>query len=232
MNPLLKPLLRFGLSAVIAAVLWSLLGALEETERTATTDSGGAALAAEPSASAVSAMPPGNEVVVLRRELTALREEVALLRAQVLAQTAAGSEIEQPEDAGIGSGKETSAQALEQASQEAAQRHSERLETIESALLGESVDPSWSLEASRGIEQVFARGMYRQARLLGVECRATLCRVDVLHQGPEEIQQFAASFPAEVAGYANRMTMRQMLNEDGTVTTVLYLGRDGYPFPS
>jgi hypothetical protein len=225
-------LLGFGLSVVIAAVLWSLLGALEEPELTSYANPGDAVQTAQPPAPAVNGTSPGNELAVLRREIAALRAEVALLRGQVLAQAVAPPEAEHPEDAGIDSGEGASGQALEQASREAEQRHAERLEAIQSALLGESVDPAWSLEATGGIEQVFTRGLFREARLLGVECRASLCRVEVLHQDPAELPQFTASFPAEVAAYANRMTMRQTLNEDGSVVTVLYLGREGYPFPA
>lgn len=232
MSPLVRPLLGVGLSVVIAAALWSLLGALEASALTSKTNPGDAVQAGQPPAPALNATSPGNELAVLRREIAALRAEVALLRGQVLAETAARSEAEHPEDTGIDSEEGTSGQALEQASREAEQRHAERVEAIEAALLGESVDSAWSLEASGGIEQVFTRGLFREARLLGVECRASLCRVEVLHRSPAELPQFTATFPAEVAAYANRMTMRQTLNEDGSVITVLYLGREGYPFPA
>lgn len=232
MKPVVRNLLGLGFYAVIAAVSWSLMGAVKEPEFASGTGPGDTVLTEKPPVPAANSMSAGNEAAVLRRELAALREEVVLLRGRVMAQTVTRSEPEQPEDAGSDSTEVFSAKALEQAVQAAERRHADRLEAVESALLGESVDPDWSLQASRGIEQVFARGMFRQARLLGVECRASLCRVDVLHAGQADLPQFTASFPAEVAAYANRMTMRQTVNEDGSVTTVLYLGRDGYPFPA
>jgi hypothetical protein len=64
-----------------------------------------------------------------------------------------------------------------------------------------------------------------------VECRATLCRVEVTHKDRQARVVFEQQFILAVAELLPQVMMQTVESENGTSSTILYLVRDGYDLP-
>lgn len=174
----------------------------------------------------------------LRREVSLLRDELKSVKSQVqqLAVAASGLSAKIQEE----TIEESVSQAVEAfpepATEEALLRQDEqmleqRMTFIESSFFSEPVDGAWSVEAIDTIDEATASEELAETAVFAVDCRATLCRMEVQHDDPQALAEFEQWLPRKVVDMLPRITMDRIDGIDGSVTTVVYLARDGYRLP-
>jgi len=105
-------------------------------------------------------------------------------------------------------------------------------QAIEASLEAETVDSAWSGSTSQIIGEAFTGEELAGASLQDIDCRSTLCRVEVQHRDEAKLQEFQRLFPLKVSQALPRMMMHRIDNADGSITTYLYLARQGYRLPA
>lgn len=109
-------------------------------------------------------------------------------------------------------------------------RQHERINLVETSFQSEHVDQKWSGTAVAAIEQAFTSD--RLATLPTVtECHSTLCRIELEHDDPLQMEEFLRFFPGMVADVMPRITAEQVENSDGSISMVVYLARAGHSLP-
>ncbi len=94
------------------------------------------------------------------------------------------------------------------------------------------IDPQWSLEMTTTINQAFNAVHLSGTEVTEVECHSSLCRVEVFHNDHQAINEFVHQFPIEVAQALPRINYHYKSHEDGSVSMVAFLARQGYEFPN
>ena len=70
------------------------------------------------------------------------------------------------------------------------------------------------------------------AALQDIDCRSTLCRVEVQHRDEAKLQEFQRLFSLKVSQALPRLMMHRIDNADGSITSYLCLARQGYRLPA
>ena len=155
-----------------------------------------------------------NELQRQRDELDAFRKPDALYAALDDAAVAA---IKDEEDY---------RQALEH------ERIVDRNDVIDAVFQSESSDPSWSSEAELSIGSVARSLNSPGVDLLSLDCRTSLCRLEVLYREQTGQIEFEAALPQELHELASGMTIESSTTDDGQLLSVIYLVRAGFDLPS
>ena len=95
----------------------------------------------------------------------------------------------------------------------------------------ETEDTTWSIDTINAINTVLADTAIKPASINEIGCMETICKVNVAHTGQLQQSTFEAMFPALVAETLPSATMTTHTNDDGSITTVVYLMRNGYKLP-
>lgn len=148
-------------------------------------------------------------------ELAALRQRVDRLSA--LYQT---SQAEQPPPQ----------QEAEQ-QQAAEYRAQERLALLERSVSSQGVDSEWSAQSLSDIEQALGDEALLDTAIYDIDCRATLCRVEVGHDDPNAFDQFQQQFLNELDELFTNVWLDYTDLGGGATGTVIYLARDGHALP-
>jgi hypothetical protein len=106
----------------------------------------------------------------------------------------------------------------------------ERLALLDRQLVSEGIDHRWSGPATEQIQAVLAAGTLGGSALSSVRCQTTVCRVEVDSRDSEALDLFLGEFPVRLGWSANSYS-QVTTHEDGSVTVVLYISREGYRLP-
>jgi len=198
--------------------------------------SGAASVSPQPADGEAIVTDPGKENAKdIREALGAIRSEVALLRAEVAAlRREKGEEhAARAESAAADAGLEPFDPAEEEALliEEEERAMQARLETIEGAIATEPEDAEWSYSAADLIREVLASKEFEGTSLYGLECRSTLCKLEVGHDDRRKRTEFEMRFPMRVASLLPRVTMNLIEDDGGSSRTIVYLAREGHRFP-
>jgi hypothetical protein len=186
-----------------------------------------------------------DDVFALRQEVMNLRTELAAFKHQVRSKLDALSALPSAQHEAPPQNNKDAAEmvfsaepsekelrAQEEADAERDRMQSlARMQTYESTLQAESFDHIWSREATDTLREVFADEALSATVVYGIECRATLCRVNVTHANPEERRQFEQTFVGKVTGILPSAVLHTEEREDGSSVSTIYLARDGHRFP-
>ncbi|MGH8593313.1 MAG: hypothetical protein ACREV3_05505 [Gammaproteobacteria bacterium] len=181
-----------------------------------------------------------DDVTVLKREVALLKADLDIVRRQIKEQAAhapAGSDVAASsvatdpafpsEEAGVADSLEAETIAAEEEKREV----EERMQALESSLQNEPLDSDWSPQAREQITEVFASKELAETSLEHIECRSTLCRVEVEHDDLRKRREFELWFPFKVAEILPRIAMRYVENDNGSSGTIIYLAREGHRLP-
>jgi hypothetical protein len=108
-------------------------------------------------------------------------------------------------------------------------RAEEVLEQLDERFFSEPLDPGWSHEARRHAEQ-FGGTMPKGARVLSLECRSSLCRMETTQPNLESFQDFVRQ---GLLGGKHEWkgpimaAVKSAPNQPGEILTVTYLAREG-----
>jgi hypothetical protein len=179
-----------------------------------------------------------DDVNVLRQEVVRLRTDLAALQAQMrvtqstrgVAGAAPASVAEGTAFGGELSEEELKAQEVEAAARDH-QRSLARMQAYEASLRAESIDAAWSNEAVDALKEAFTSQELSATGLQDIECRATLCRIEVVHADEEKRREFERTFVEKVAPVLPSAVMHTEEHEDGSSATTVYLARQGHQLP-
>lgn len=172
-------------------------------------------------------IPDDTSATEVRQELARLGAEIEALRKELEYKlNASRSEpVTEAEHAGTEADLE-----IELAEEE--RQVQERAEAIEAKLEAESRDDAWSGGASDRLREAFADERLAEASPQDIECRTTLCRVEVRHPDEAKLGEFQRVFAFKVASMFPRLAMHRIKNPDGSLTTYVYLARQGHRLPT
>ena len=115
---------------------------------------------------------------------------------------------------------------MEQKAQSARALQDPELTSIENAFAGEPVDPLWASEMEANILGHIAQAKGLQLVTMQVECRTSMCRVQLMEPPSKSPDMFA--FRDLVRGFGlDVWRMQNLGNQSGATTTVAYLARPG-----
>lgn len=106
----------------------------------------------------------------------------------------------------------------------------ERIQILASAFEAEPLDADWSAEAVDAIERSLDAEALAGTTAVGVECRSTICQLEVEHDNSIDVARFELWFPILTAEVAPRITLEHE-EFDGRVNTIAYLARSGHRMP-
>jgi hypothetical protein len=95
-------------------------------------------------------------------------------------------------------------------------------------LADEAEDPAWADEAETMLRGKLGDGTFPGLTLVDLDCRSTLCRIDVEADDPTLAAQMFERLPLELSWQGNAMMGP---DPDHRTTTVMYLSRPGMPLP-
>lgn len=168
----------------------------------------------------------------LRSEVVLLRTEMAALRRQMDEEQSARARTESAAaDVGLEAFPADPAEEETLLIEEEERSAQTRLETIEGILATEPEDAEWSLSAAELIREVLASKDFEGTSVYDVQCRSSLCRIEVEHDDPRKLADFQMHFPMRVASLLPRTAMHRVEGDNGSSRTIVYLAREGHRFP-
>lgn len=105
---------------------------------------------------------------------------------------------------------------------------------IEAGFAAEVIDGAWAAAARRDLRDRISALLPSTSSLADVDCRASMCRVELVHReaaGSQRFMQAAFFDPKDRVWSGPGFAIPAETGSDGTVTVVLYLARDGASFP-
>lgn len=102
---------------------------------------------------------------------------------------------------------------------------------LETAFANQDVDEKWSDKSTQAIDSVLDNEFVENAEIIDSACHSTLCRLEVRHQDREQLASFEELLPLQLGGSFPELTMRHETGEDGEVSTVVFLAREGHDLP-
>lgn len=104
----------------------------------------------------------------------------------------------------------------------------ERHALMEDKVRNENVDPDWAADAIDSIELALNDDELLDTTIYDMDCRATVCRVEVSHADPDALNRFQSLFLTQVSDILPDVLVEHTDLGDGAIGTVIYLTRDGY----
>lgn len=161
----------------------------------------------------------------VNEEIEALKTQIATLQNREEKPTAVGDD-----DAG-GYGNDVDTAAEWMSTGQSAQRTAEQRLALNTAFEAETFDEDWSTDVTQALQRAIASEELSDASVRAAECRSTLCRVDVEHQGSAQSDEFELWFGSQIADVLPRFSLFQE-EVDGRAITVVYLARDSHRLPN
>lgn len=174
--------------------------------------------ATRPEAAAVSTA----DVEHLRRELASVRREVSRLDESQHADAPAAEETAPPDHATTHEAAPEVASPVEPAALR------EQWDTV---VASQPRDRDWAAGAEESLRAAFAEGAFRGSSAERVDCRTTLCRLELTHADAEAAEAFPQLAMASPA-FAWGGSVHRVTGDDGVERSVLYAVREGFTLPS
>lgn len=164
----------------------------------------------------------------MKRDIAALREEVAQLRAAVFAlqQAGVGAVRQSSAGGGVEADPAKSSRRDPDARAEADQLRQQQMAESEAAFQGEPTDNEWALQTTATLQEAIARNEAIQSTVRDIVCHSRTCRVEVIDDADGKLASSMIEFMQQVADSLPSVTINQTEDGNGLTTTILYLSRD------
>ena len=106
-----------------------------------------------------------------------------------------------------------------------------RNESYQTNLIGQEVDSVWSELAHEKVNSLISKESFIDSSVVSIDCRDTLCQLDVSHGDQSAMENFIEEIPAHMA-WNNESFIETVEQADGSVVTKIYFSRDGHSLPS
>jgi hypothetical protein len=161
-------------------------------------------------------------------------QQLVALNAKMVAMASELSGLQQQRTSVPSSREGAAALTAEEAQQQGDAQADAQATLIEQAVVGEKVDPSWAPAAENAIRRMFQDTQIESLQLVGAQCRATLCRIDIASNGSSPgAEDFDQSFrkllvrmPWQGQGFG-----RVYDPFSSSPTAVFFLAREGQELP-
>lgn len=192
--------------------------------------------APEPAGSGGADDPAVEDLAGLKQDMALMKAELASVRGS-LKQVAA--QVQPPPSHGNAEATAPNyePQAVDSAAEEAAameettRLQEKRIESIGTALRTEPLDAAWATQAMDAIRQAMSSATMSGTSIHDVECRSSLCRVEVAHENPAARARFIRRFAMLVGPMLPTMTAQPIEAGDGAFASLIYLAREGHDLP-
>lgn len=124
-----------------------------------------------------------------------------------------------------------SAEEMTAHNEEEQKKQDEHIDVIKNAFQTQETDEQWSADVTESITAVFADKSFSDTALAQVQCRSTLCIVEVDHPNSSAVDEFDMEFQMQMGGQLPQTNYTSKQNDDGSVTVTMYMAREGYEFP-
>jgi len=179
----------------------------------------------EPAASATGY----RDLTAIEAEVSVLKNEVNTLRAQLTSPQPAGR-VGAPQscDATGGEGRERRPVSLTQAHERAISEG----QRMDDRLAAEARDPGWASDYEQTLRRATDSSLSDRSTesLTRVECRNSMCRLEVRHPDSAHEAEFQTRFRVAMPDVIYRAS--QIQNADGSQATLLHILRKGQQIPS
>ena len=175
------------------------------------------------------------EMAQLKFELQALKQQFAQYQFNSISES--GEESIETDDSIVTSKQaniEITAAMDEQEEkvlQQQASQHLQHAQALDDSFMAETVDNSWSYQTVDTINQALQAKQLDGTSVIGVQCKSSICRVEVEHQDFGKADEFVMWFPHFVSGTLPEVMIDKQDDEGGFYTTVIFLARKGTDFP-
>ncbi len=115
--------------------------------------------------------------------------------------------------------------------QERVQRREARVMDLDTSLNSESIDETWQASAQMKINEVIDGTQLAGTDLVDLDCRDTLCKLEVSHHDETALEEFEENFAHQLAWNTSRFSTTEQ-GADGRVYHTIYLSREGHALPS
>jgi hypothetical protein len=106
--------------------------------------------------------------------------------------------------------------------------------SVEAGFAAEKVDRAWAAEVRQDLRDRAAALLPSSSSLRDVDCRSSMCRMEMVVADAAAAQRYIASAfasPEHRIWNGSLFVMPRQTNPDGTVGVVMYLGREGTSLP-
>ena len=111
------------------------------------------------------------------------------------------------------------------------QQIADHMHQIDDTFQAESSDPNWSSEAELAVATAVNSLRTKETDVLSLDCRTSLCRLEVAYWEHIAQTEFEAALQTELAEITPGMTIDADQTDDGYISSVIYLVRAGYALP-
>ena len=176
---------------------------------------------------------PENDTRDLKQALARLTSRVMSLEHRLQTLPQANSAATAPEPS-LAEAVETAAPVLDETvlAEQSQLRWDNYLGALETSFHDERTDAVWSATTLAEIEEIFASETLTGSAIFGLECRATLCRIDALHDDTQAVHEFTGWLPQRLADKLPQAIFDYYEQDDGTTVTTVFLAREGYDLPA
>jgi hypothetical protein len=103
---------------------------------------------------------------------------------------------------------------------------------LEAAFFHESVDREWADSSRRSLQEKALSLLPEGSSIRSLECQATLCRMELVHENNESYRQFQRRhFQEGPLWKGASVTRMEKGSREGEVLTVAYFAREGHALP-
>jgi len=165
------------------------------------------------------------ELNKLRRELALLQERVEALSIENDSEDALSKQAH-PFDA-----NQSPEDPLQLDAEQMANEELERMMIMDRMFQAEPTDEQWSYNVTQMVTDVFRDIDAMHTTLSRVQCRSTLCLVEVEHSDAEAAEEFDLYFPINVGEALPQANYYTENFDDGSSRVTMYFAREGYDLP-
>ena len=106
-----------------------------------------------------------------------------------------------------------------------------RMEASETTLQQEPVDNNWSMHTAETIQESLESTEFTGTAVQDVECRSTLCRLEIIHNDLENQEIFHRHFSLKVGQILPKMVVHSEQQDNGEISSMIYMARSGHGLP-
>ncbi len=108
----------------------------------------------------------------------------------------------------------------------------QRMAKMEENLAEEAIDSAWSSATIDQVEAAFDSSELVDAQIIDLDCRKTLCRIEIDVDDPFLASEYQLSLSLKVGHLLPQTSMAISQDEEGRSSAILFMAREGYNLPS
>jgi hypothetical protein len=105
-----------------------------------------------------------------------------------------------------------------------------RIEHYETNLATQHIDSNWGNQVYVEIESMLQDQTFMDSSIVSMDCRETLCMLDMMHVNEEAMDSFLGEFPHRMAWNNDSFVKTEGQGDEG-FRTMMYFSRDGHSLP-